>query len=347
MTHVSGTPRRIGLLGFDSVQALDLVGPMDAFRSDALATGGFGAAGASGSDQMPPYETIVIGLHGKRFTASSGLVMCADTVLPATPSLDTLLIPGGAGLRLSDVADRAADWIKSQAPHIRRVVSVCTGIYGLAPTGLLDGRRVTTHWSFVRDVQQRFPKLRVESDAIFLKDGCFYTSAGVSAGIDLALALIEEDLGPSAALAVAREMVVYFKRPGGQDQFSEPLQYQLKATDRFADLVAWIQSHLRADLSVDALAARTFLSPRQFARAFVAQFGTTPAAFVEEARLGDASRRLSSRAVGVAGIARSVGYASEDVFRRAFERRFGVTPRQYGSRFAATSGRRVPASKRT
>lgn len=319
--------RRIGILGFDSIQALDLVGPADAFGSDAL------AAPEYLIDGSPPYEVVIVGLAGKRFAASSGLEFHARHVVPTNLRLDTLIVPGGAGLRRSGLADRAAQWIAARAPHIRRIATVCTGIYGLAPTGLLDGRAVATHWAFVGDVQKKFPKLRVDPDALFLKDGKFYSSAGISAGIDLALAMIEEDLGPNAALAVAREMVVYLKRSGGQQQYSEPLRFQVEATDRFADLAAWIPEHLRNDLSVEALAERACLSVRQFTRAFKERFDTTPAAFVEEARLNEACRRLASRRASIESVARSIGYASDDAFRRAFERRFGVSPSHYRSRF--------------
>jgi transcriptional regulator GlxA family with amidase domain len=332
--------RRIGFLAFDGVQALDFIGPSDAFASDA-----FPVLAKDSELGVPPspYEVVTIGLQGKRFTTSSGIVMQADAVVPTNIALDTLIIPGGAGLRRPGVADRAAKWIQARAPRIRRVASVCTGIYGLAPTGLLDGRKVATHWDAARNIQQKFPKLRVEPDALFIEDGPFYTSAGVSAGIDLALAMIEQDWGSQAALAVAREMVVYFKRPGGQQQFSEPLRFQFQSSDRFADIIAWVQSHLTADLSVDALAKRAFLSPRHFVRAFKQRFGITPASFVEEARLAEAGRRLSSRVARVGTVARSVGYSGEDVFCRAFERRFGVSPSSYRSRFNTSH---APASRR-
>ncbi|HEX6816257.1 MAG TPA: DJ-1/PfpI family protein [Gemmatimonadaceae bacterium] len=332
-----GKPRRIGFLGFDGVQALDIVGPSDAFASDAFAT-----IDRDDDDAAPwvPYEVVVIGLHGRRFTSSSGLVIRADAVVPSMVSLDTLIIPGGAGLRRADATERAAQWIVSMSPRVRRVASVCTGLYGLAATGLLDGRRVASHWSAVRDIAQRYPRLHVDPDVLYIKDGRFYTSAGITAGIDLALALIEEDHGPRIALAVARELVVFLKRPGGQQQFSEPLQFQLSAADRFADLAAWVHGHLRSRLTVEVLAGRACLSVRQFARAFKRQFGVTPAEFVEEARLAEAGRRFTSaaRRVSVEAVGRSVGYASEDVFRRAFERRFGVSPSQYRSRFGAASG---------
>lgn len=334
-------PRRIGFLAFDGVQALDLFGPADAFGSDALSPDQ-GADAASTS--RAPYEIIIIGLGRRDVRTSIGATLRAHTTTDAAASarlrLDTLIIPGGAGLRRAGVAERAATWIAKVAARTRRVASVCTGIYALAPTGLLDGRRVTTHWSAADDIARRFPSLIMESDAIFIQDGAYYTSAGVTAGIDLALALIEADLGGDAALAVAREMVVYLKRQGGQQQFSEALRFQAEASDRFRDLRPWLEGHLKSDLSVERLAAQCCLSPRQFARVFAREFGVTPGAYVEELRLAEAARRLSAKTVPVDRIARSVGYASDDVFRRAFERRFGVSPTTYRRGFnrAATSG---------
>jgi transcriptional regulator GlxA family with amidase domain len=319
--------RRIGILGFEHLQAMDLIGPADVFRSDALEAPEFAA------DGEPPYEVVLIGVDKRRFTASNGVEFHAHRVIPTSIQLDTLIIPGGRGLRESGAAERVAGWIQKRAAGIRRIASVCTGIYGLAPTGLLDGRPVATHWSAVDDVRRKFPKLRVDADAIFLKHDRFYTSAGVTAGVDLALAMVEEDLGPDAALAVAREMVVYIKRAGGQNQYSEPLRFQVEASDRFAELAAWIPTHLRGDLSVDALAKRACLSVRHFARAFKERFDVTPAAFVEETRLTEACRRLAVRRSSVEAVARSVGYTSDDAFRRAFERRFGVSPKHYRSRF--------------
>lgn len=323
-------PRRIGFLAFDGVQALDMVGPADAFGSDA-----FDALAAE--DMRRPYEIVIIGLTGSRVVSSCGIVFHTDVKRGDRVQLDTLIVPGGAGLRQDGRDLLAARWIVERAADIRRIASVCTGLYGLAPTGLLDGRRVTTHWAAAQDIVRRYPMLDVVSDDIFIKSGKYYTSAGITAGIDLALALIEEDHGPRAALAVAREMVVYVKRPGGQDQFSEPLEFQMQAANRFKDLAAWIHAHLRSDLSIETLAARTFLSVRQFAREFKKEFGTTPAKFIESARLAEASRRLAEtrRRVNVALVARSVGYDSDDVFRRAFERRFGVSPSMYRSRFGA------------
>jgi transcriptional regulator GlxA family with amidase domain len=324
--------RRIGILGYDGMQALDLVGPAEAFAAVR------GDATSEASAGQCPYDIVIIGLTGRRFVAETGLTLHADTTTSGATRLDTLIVPGGRAMRDARTGARTAAWIAGRAGGVRRIASVCTGIFGVAPTGLLDGRRVTTHWRHARELAQRFPRLRVDSNALFIRDGSFYTSAGVTAGIDLALALIEEDHGPSEALAVARELVVYLKRPGGQDQFSEPLQFQMRTTDRFADLTAWVAGHLTADLSVEVLAARTFLGARQFSRLFREACGTTPAAFVEELRLGEASRRLSSRRVSVEAVARSVGYRNADVFRRAFERRFGVSPGNYRKRFASGGG---------
>lgn len=295
------------------------------------------------------YEVVVLGLTNKTFTAESGLVIKPHRTIQAAPTLDTLIIPGGAGLRTSVINSAVSAWVRTRAGKIRRIASVCTGIYGLASTGLLDGRRVTTHWRFARDVAQRFSKLRVEPNSLFVKDGSFYTSAGITAGIDLSLELIEEDYGPSVALSVARELVVYLKRPGGQEQYSEPLQFQVRSKDQFADLAAWIASHLGQDLSVPILADRACLSPRHFSRRFKTVFGITPAALIERMRLDEARRRLSVNDHDIDAVADSVGFSSTDAFRRAFERCFGLAPSSYRSRFrhASTADRDAGAHSKS
>jgi len=188
---------------------------------------------------------------------------------------------------------RLSEWIKNSWRDIRRIATVCTGIYGLAPTGLLNGRRVTTHWLLCRDLAARFPNIKVDADALYIRQGRFYTAAGVTAGIDLSLALIEEDFGPQVALAVARELVVYLKRPGGQEQYSQPLKFQAQASSRFADLAPWMVAHLEDDLSVERLAEKVSLCPRQFSRRFKDEFRSSPAAFVQRLRLDEARKRLS------------------------------------------------------
>ncbi len=321
--------KRVGFLGYEGVMALDLAGPIDAFTSATL----------DGIDGKPErcYDVIIVGLNTKPFTSESGIVFTPHTTMQNVRKLDTLIIPGGKGLRVPAVQRKAASWIASRAKGIRRVASVCTGIYALAATGLLDDRRVTTHWRFARDVANRFPRLKVDPDAIYLRDGPFYTGAGVTSGIDLSLALIEEDFGPHVALAVARELVVYLKRPGGQEQFSEPLRFQTESRDRFADLAAWIEGHLREDLSVPVLAERACMSPRHFTRRFKDAVGFTPGSFVEGVRLGQARERLIAPAQSVENVARSVGFASADAFRRAFERRYGIKPTTYRKLFRLQS----------
>lgn len=320
-------PLRVGLIGYDGVQALDLVGPSDAFTIAARED-------ENGKTQRC-YEVVVIGLTGQPFRAESGVLFQPQATLRNAPALDTLVIPGGKGTRVGPASALMARWIARNAPRIRRVASVCTGIYALAPTGLLDGRKVTTHWRFAHDVARRFPKLNVEHDALFLKDGPFYTAGGITSSVDLALALIEEDYGPHVALSVARELVVYLKRAGGQKQYSEPLEFQINSTDRFADLATWMLGHLRSDLSLEMLAGRVGLSPRHFHRRFKNAFGRTPAAFVENLRLEEARRRLTERTQKIESVAASVGFHSDDAFRCAFQRRFGVKPSSYRNRFDA------------
>jgi transcriptional regulator GlxA family with amidase domain len=324
-------PLRVGFLGYEQANALDLVGPAEAFAS-AFRDNGKGKLERC-------YEVTIIGLTRRPFVAESGIVFQPTTTMENAPKLDTLIIPGGRGLRLPDINRKIVGWILETAKGTRRIASVCTGIYGLAETGLLDGRRVTTHWRFAADAAKRFPKLRMESNALFVKDGQFYSSAGVTSGIDLALALIEEDFGSKVALAVAREMVVYLKRSGGQEQYSEPLQFQTNSSDRFAELVAWMTSNPTKQMSVESLARRASLSPRQFFRRFKEHFGSSPAMFVETLRLNEARRRLSAGEISIENVAESVGFNGADSFRRAFERRFRVTPSKYRRSFGLSTER--------
>lgn len=316
--------RRIAILLYDGVETLDVAGPADVFFSANELLG----------RQPAPYDIVVAGTRRGRIVAESGVCFHADTALSDRRLFDTIIIPGGKGVRV-DPKTRAAivKFLRAQAPKARRIASVCTGIYALADSGLLDGRNVTTHWRHAPDVQQRWPKLRVSADAIFIKDGNLYTSAGVTAGIDLALALVEEDFGAELALEVAREIVVYLKRSGGQLQYSQPLVAQTKAKARFGDLAEWIRGNLQTDLTVEMLAERANLSPRHFARKFKATFALTPADFVEELRLDEARWLLVNGDDAMGDLAQTVGYAGDDTFRRAFERRYGVAPTEYRRRF--------------
>lgn len=323
---MANTLKHVGIIAFDGVNALDLVGPLEVFANA-------GRADFTRRESRGVYALHVIGLDRRPIVAESGVRFMPDRQLADAPPFDTIIVPGGSGLREPSTNSTVSTWLRLHAPAIRRVATVCTGVYGLAPTGLLDGRRVTTHWRFAEDVARRFPRLVVDGDAIFLKDGRYYTSGGITAGIDLALALVEEDLGPHAALTVAREMIVYLKRPGGQEQYSEPLRHQVHGADAFAELVAWIRGHLAGDTSVPALAERVRLSPRQFARRFVAVFGQTPAEYVENLRLSVAREHLAGATRPIEAIAASVGFANADVFGRRFKRRFGISPRSYRERF--------------
>ena len=322
-------PRRIGFIVFPGITALDFVGPMDAF-----------AAASTGADaaRRPCYELITIGVSRGYFKGESGVEFRAQYTLESAPPCDTVLVPGGSGARDPATLEKVSRWLRKRAPKTRRIASVCTGIYGLAASGLLDDRVVTTHWASAHDVAQRFPKLKVDVNALFIKDGKFYTSAGVTAGIDLALALIEEDCGSAIALAVARELVVYLKRPGDQAQYSEPLRFQAHSGNRFADLAVWISRNLHRRLSMEVLAQRTHLGVRHFSRGFKRSFGVTPAQFVERQRMQEACRRLLLPRASVESVAASVGFMSADAFRRVFERCMGTAPSLYRARF--TSGRK-------
>ncbi|HEY4281851.1 MAG TPA: GlxA family transcriptional regulator [Chthoniobacterales bacterium] len=319
------TLKRIGFIGFDGVVSVDLSGPAEAFSCVRI--------DQNGANRVPGYEILTISASDQPFRADCGLIFKPHTTFGNAPSLDTIIIPGGIALRDPSVNRPISEFVRQRASQTRRIVSICTGAYGLAATGLLRGRRVTTHWRFARDLAARFPDLQVDANTLFIKDGAFYTSAGATAGIDLALFLIEEDYGPRIALSVARDLVVYLKRSGGQEQYSEPLQFQTDTISRLSELTTWILSHLNQDLSVETLAAKACLCPRQFGRRFKAEVGTTPGEFVERARLDEARRRLSTTDATIESIAASVGFNSSDVFRRRFEQRLGITPIEFRRRF--------------
>jgi transcriptional regulator GlxA family with amidase domain len=320
-------PKHVVIVGYDEITSLDLSGPLEAFSSAAIED-------ARGNSR-PCYKVTIAALGDKNFASESGLCVTAKCSLSSVCQVDTLLIPGGRGMRNPLTSAKLAAWINKRINRIRRVASICTGVYGLAPTGLLNGCRVTTHWKFANDLAGRYPELKVDPNPLYIREGKFYTSAGVTAGIDLSLALIEEDFGPQIALAVARELVVYMKRSGGQDQFSEPLKFQMASAGRLADLPAWITGHLDQDLSVEVLAQRVHLCPRQFSRRFKAEFKSSPAAFVQRLRLDEARTRLAAANCSVESVADSVGFHDPDSFRRAFVKAFGIAPQQYRNRFAS------------
>ncbi|MFL6759911.1 GlxA family transcriptional regulator [Sphingomonas sp.] len=317
--------RNVVIIGFEGNTALDLVGAADTFHA------------ASYLADPRPYRTIIASVDGRGFRSNLGLQVIPECALDEIDAIDTLILPGGAGLRNPDVGEPIAEWIRANHGRIRRVTSVCTGLFGLAATGLLDGRRAATHWRFAAQLASLHPQIEIDPDAIFVRDGKFITSAGVTAGIDLALALIEEDLGPAAALAVARELVVFVKRPGGQRQFSDILRFEAANAPRLRDFGHYIQTHLDADLGVEELAARANLSVRHFTRLFRQTLGVPPGEFVEQMRLGEAVRRLTGTDAAVDRVAYSIGFRSADAFARAFRRQFGVTPSDYRDRFSSVA----------
>jgi transcriptional regulator GlxA family with amidase domain len=330
--------RTVLIVLFDGVQSLDVTGPLEVFAGANRWQSGrdHSLAGANGPDG-PAYQIRTASLGGRPVRTSSGLRLAPDESLRRDKSgPDVLLVPGGEGTRDAD-PDLVA-WLSMHGPRARRLVSVCTGAFLLAEAGLLDRRRVTTHWAYCATLAARFPEITVDPDPIFVTDGHVTTSAGVTAGIDLALALVEDDLGRDAALDIARHLVVFLRRPANQAQFSTQLAAQLADREPLREVQRWIADHPAADLSVETLASRASLSPRQFARAFAAEVGMPPGRYVDRVRLETARRRMEDTADGVEETARRCGYGTPEAMRRAFVRALGISPAEYRRRF-----RPVPA----
>ena len=315
---------RIAILAFPRFQLLDVAGPADVFVEASRQLG-----------DPRAYQVQVIGTKEGMLKSSGGLRLAVDaTVATHRGRIDTLLVAGSPNIE--DMASDAQlqDWLRRQARTVRRYGSVCTGAFVLAATGLLDGRRVATHWNSTARLAAAYPRACVEADAIYVQDGKLFTSAGVTAGMDLALAMVEEDHGRELALRVARELVMFLKRPGGQSQFSAHLAAQTAERSSVREVQDHVLANLKDDLSVPALASRAGISERSFARIFRSETGTTPAEFVENARI-DAARRLAEESdLPAKRLADAVGYANVDGFRRAFARRLGVSLVEYRKRFA-------------
>lgn len=316
--------RSVVIVVFARVQSLDVVGPAEVFAV---------AARLSGADEYA-VQVVAAGVGPVRM--SNGLELVPHGSLAAARGqIDTLVVAGGQGTRDAVRDESLVDWVRDAAGRSRRVASVCTGAFVLARAGLLDGRRATTHWAACGELERLFPAVRVERDAIFVVDGGVYTSAGVTAGMDLALALVEEDLGPRVARDVAQQLVLFLRRPGGQSQFSAPLSVRPAEREPMRELQAWIATHVTADLSVGALAARAHMSTRNFARAFTRESGITPGAYVESVRVERARIALEGSAAPVEVVARECGFGTVETMRRAFHRRLGVGPAAYRERFGA------------
>lgn len=317
--------RVIEMVAFDAVQLLDVTGPLQVF-----ATANDMAAKAG---DPRPYAVGIVARQTPSVMSSAGIALMTDELPRPGAPIDTLIVAGGPG------AERAQDealvaWLAARAATARRTASVCTGAYLLAAAGLLDGRRAATHWSFCEDLAKRFPKVQVEADPIFVRDGPIWTSAGVTSGIDLALALLEDDLGREKALAVARYLVMFLKRPGGQAQFSAALTLQAADTP-FGGLHDWIHANLAADLSLSRLAAQAGMSERSFGRRYAEATGLTPARAIERLRVEAARRLLSDGKAPIKSIARKCGFGTEETMRRSFLRLLATSPQDYRARFSA------------
>jgi transcriptional regulator GlxA family with amidase domain len=314
----------VGVFVFDGVVALDAVGPADVFGSANI------WRRQEDGDAGPEYEVTFVGARSGSIRTATGYGLSADlSVRDADPAFDTLIVPGPYEPRYAEAVlaiPEVTRWLLRSARESRRVASICTGAMILADLGLLGGRRATTHWAFCDRLQTGFPAVEVEPDSLWVKDGKVYTSAGITAGMDLALALVEEDLGRRFALEVARVMVMFLKRPGGQSQFSSELISQLISPDRLEDLVEWIRDHLGEPLTIEDLARRAGMSARNFQRVFTRQCGLPPAKFVERLRVERARVIIEDTSLSMAEIAIKSGFDSEQRMRRSFQRVLGINP---------------------
>lgn len=318
-------PKIIHVLAFENAQVLDVTGPLQVFAS---------ANDLARQRGLPlPYAVNVIATQAGPVMTSAGLALLAEPLPAIDQRCDTLVIAGGWGVYGVAEDPTLVQWVRDKSLHTRRMASVCTGAFLLAASGLLDGCRVATHWTRCEELARKFPALTVEANPIFIQQGAVWTSAGVTAGIDLCLALVEDDLGRAIALEVARHLVVFLKRPGGQSQFSVTLSLQ-KSDSRFAELHAWIADNLTLDLSIATLAAQAGMSERSFVRHYRTETGQTPARAVELIRVENARRQLADSTTSIKRIAMQCGFGCEETLRRSFLRALSVTPQAYRERFS-------------
>lgn len=320
--------RRVEILTFPDGQLLDVAGPLQTFAScnDVLGEQG----------RPPAYIAAAVAAGGGQVAMSSGLGLAVQPLPAAATPCDTLIVAGGRGVEAACADADLVAWLTARCRAARRVASVCTGAFLLAATGFLDDRRTATHWAHCARLAERHPRVRVDPDPIFVVDGNVWTSAGITAGIDMALAMLEADLGRDLALAVARRLVMFLKRPGGQAQFSATLA--LQRGGRFEELHAWIRANLARDLRLPTLAREAGMSERNLLRRYRQAVGATPARTVERLRVEAACRQLGDTGRGVKEVARACGFGSEETMRRSFLRQLEVTPQAWRERFAAPAG---------
>ena len=318
--------RRVMIVAVPPVRALDVMGPAEVFGDANRLRGG-----------DPSYSVEIVSAGDEKLIAThiKTALLGDQTYRECRDHFDTVLVAGGDGAQYSRFQPAFLDWLREQCAGARRFGSVCTGSLVLAKAGLLNGRRATTHWNWCGELARDYPRVIVDPDPIYIKDGNCYTSAGVTAGIDLSLALVEEDLGSPLALQIAQMMVVFLRRPGGQSQFSASLAAQSTESPVLNDLLAWLADNVRRDLSIAMLARRAAMSPRNFARIFSQEVGKTPGKHIEDLRLEVARRHLESRSSSLSEVARASGFKSAEVMRRAFMRRLGITPGRYRKSFGS------------
>ncbi|MEM7600822.1 MAG: GlxA family transcriptional regulator [Verrucomicrobiota bacterium] len=317
-------PRRIVFLAFPQVVLLDLTGPWEVFS----------LANSLAASDVPPYRLELVSGDGSESVCAGGITMTSHGTAPnCRGAIDTLIVPAAEMIERRDTLPQASKIVKRLAERARRLVSICAGAFFLAEAGILNGKNATTHWRGSGELARRYPEIDVQADSIYVKDGNTYTSAGVTAGIDLALALVEEDLGRAMALECARQLVVFMRRPGGQSQFSATLESQDVEQNSIRELIAWATDHPSADLSVTALAERAHMSLRNFSRVFRREVGQTPAAFVEKIRVESSRRQLEESDHSLESIASHCGFGSADSMRRSFYRVVKVAPSGYRQRF--------------
>lgn len=323
--------RRIVIVAFPRIQALDLVGPLEVFDAARRVL-------IDKRSRARGYRVEVVAESAEAFETSSGLTLTPHrSFAQVRGAIDTLVVVGGDGARAAAKQPSTTAWVQRLAKRSRRVASVCTGSFVLAAAGLLDGRRATTHWVRCEQLARTFPKVTIDPDAIYVRDGNVWTSAGITAGMDLSLALVEDDVGRDVALTVARHLVLFVRRPGGQSQFSAQLSSQLAERVPLRELQTWIQEHPNTDLRVQELAKRVAMSPRNFARAFVAEVGVTPAVFVERTRVEVARRLLETTPLDLVAVASDAGFGTVETLRRTFQRQLHVSPKDYRNRFHRTA----------
>jgi transcriptional regulator GlxA family with amidase domain len=320
--------RQIVIVLFDGVQSLDVTGPLEVFAAANQLL-------RAGSPQ-PSYEIRTLSLCGAPVRSSSGLLITPDgSLADACETIDTLIVPGGSGTRSARSDKRLLDWIAASAARARRTASVCTGAFLLAAAGLLDGRRATTHWASADALARAHPSVEVDPEPIFVCDGPIWTSAGVTAGMDLALALLEQDHDRESALTIARHLVLFLRRPGNQSQFSATLAAQQPEREPLLEVQRSVLEHVDGEHSVESMAARAHMSARHFARAFRAETGITPARYVERVRLEAARRALEDGSQPIAAVAATCGFGTAETMRRVFLRTLDVAPAEYRRRFHA------------